>query len=285
MGLILPYGPDWAYCTHNLPSALDATTVGVSCTSGVSNADGAAVDLLGSALTHDAEYLRIMVSGAMPTSGNNDVLMDILIDPAGGTSWSEFIPDLIVGALGGTEGSGSNPSGPSARYDFPIWIPAGSTLGIRARSAHSTAAILSVAAFVFGGNANPASWWCGQRVTGIGVNAGSSTGTAHTAGSNDIFSSWLNFGSVLAANCGALQFGVNGPGGTFYVQNAYQFEFGVGGERIGPPMFRVLTSGEVGWFLETGPVFKKLGADTQLQVRGKCSGNAQSLGVAAYAVH
>ena len=285
MGLILPYGPDWAYCTHNLAANPDPTTIGVSCTSGISNADGTAVDLLGAALTHDAEYLRLMISGSMPLSGNNNILLDVLIDRAGGTNWSEFIPDLIAGAIGGTEGSGSNPSGPSIRYDFPIWIPAGATLGIRARTAHSQAATLKVAAYAFGGNANPASWWCGQRVTGIGINAGSSTGTSHMAGSNNTFSSWTDFGSPLAADCGVLQFGVNGTGGTYYVQNGYYFEFGVGGERIGPTMLRVITSNEVGWILEPGPIFKKLAAGTQLQVRGKCSGSPQSLGVAAYAVH
>jgi hypothetical protein len=285
MGLITPYGPDWAYCTHNLPSAIDASVVGVTCTSGTSNADGSAVALFSAALAHDAEYLRLMISGAMPVSGNNDLLMDVLIDPAGGTSWTEFIPYLITGALGGTESSGNNPSGPSARYDFPIWIPAGASLGIRARSAHSVASNLTVAAFAFGGNANPASWWCGQRVTGVGINAASSTGTAHTAGNSNSFSSWANLGSPLPAAAGALQFAVNGPGGTFYSQNAYQFEFGVGGARIGAPMFRVLTSNEVGWLLETGPILKKLPAGSQLQVRGSCSGTAQSLGVAAYAVH
>lgn len=284
MGLIIPNGPDWAYCTHNLPSSVDPEVVGVACVSGVSNADGSAVALFAAPLAHDAEYLRLVLSATMPISGNNDVLLDLLIDRAGGTNWSELIPDLIAGALGVTEGSGSGPSGPSMRYDFPIWIPAGASLGMRARSAHSTGSTLRVAAFAFGGNANPASWWCGQRVTAIGINAGSSTGTAHTAGNNSAFSSWTNFGSTLPAECGALQFGINGPGGTFYAQNGYVFEFGVGGERIGAPLFRTLTSSEAGWSVESGPVFRKLAAGTQLQVRAACSGSAQGLGVAAYAI-
>lgn len=285
MGLITPYGPDWAYCTHNLPSSIDASAAGVPCTSGASNADGSPVSLFSAALAHDTEYLRLMISGAMAVSSNNDLLIDVLIDPTGGTSWTEFVSDLIAGALGSAEASGSTPSGPSLRYDFPIWIPAGASLGIRARSANSVASTLIVAAFAFGGNANPGSWWCGQRVTGIGIDAANSTGTPHLAGSSNSFSDWANLGSPLPAAAGALQFAVNGAGGAFYSQNAYKFEFGVGGARIGAPMFRVLTSNEAGWLLETGPVFRKLPAGAQMQVRGACSGPAQSLGVAAYAVH
>ncbi len=59
MGLINAAGPSWAFCTHNLPSSVDAASLGTSCTSGVSNADGTAVTLL-SALSHDVEYLRLL---------------------------------------------------------------------------------------------------------------------------------------------------------------------------------------------------------------------------------
>jgi hypothetical protein len=286
MGLIHPSGPSWAYCTHNLPADIDATALGASCTSGTSNADGSPVALFASALSHDVEYLRLSLNGTIPSSGNNDVLMTVLIDPAGGTSWATLIPYLIVGAMGDVTLTGSTPAGPSGGYDFPIWIPAGASLGVMARSAHTSAAVLKVTAFAFGGNRNPASWWAGQRVTAIGVTAAASTGTAHTAGASAVFSSWANLGSALTADCGALQFGVNGPGVAAYSGNNYQFEFGVGGVRIGPPLFRILTSQEAGWCVPTGPIFEKLTAGTQLQVRAACNGaSPQALGVAAWAVH
>ena len=284
MGLINAAGPSWAFCTHNLPSSVDAASLGTSCTSGISNADGTAVTVL-SALSHDVEYLRLLISATVPSSGNNDVLMSVLIDPSGGTSWSTFIPNLIVGALGDTSITGSSPAGPSGAYDFPLWIPAGASLGIQARSAHTSAAVLKVAAFAKGGNARPASWWCGQRVTAIGINAASSTGQAHTAGNSGAFSSWTSLGSALAADCGALQWGVNGEGDPFYSGVNYQFEFGAGSQRIDAPLFRSISSNECGWWAPTGPIFKRLKAGTQLQVRAACSGAAQSLGVAAYAVH
>ncbi|NJM33986.1 MAG: hypothetical protein HC850_03930 [Rhodomicrobium sp.] len=146
-------------------------------------------------------------------------------------------------------------------------------------------ATLKIVAYAKGGNANPASWWCGQRVSAIGINAASSTGTPHTGGNSGAFSSWTNFGSTLDADCGALQWGVNGEGDAVYAAQNYQFEFGAGSQRIGAPMFRCLTAGENGWCVPTGPIFRKLRAGTQLQVRAACNGTAQAVGIAAYAVH
>ncbi len=286
MGLIQPSGPSWAYCTHNLPSDVDATDLGATCTPGTSNSDGTAVALFSSALAHDVEYLRLGLNVTAGLSANNDILLTVLIDPAGGTNWSTLIPDLVSGPLGGVLLSGSSPAGWAGAYDFPLWIPAGASLGVRARTAHTTAQTIKVAAFALGGNRNPASWWCGQRVTAVGSNPSISAGTSHTPGASGAFSSWADLGSPLTFGCGALQWGVAGEGDSSYLQASYQFEFGVGAERIGPPLFRHLTSLEAGFWLPTGPVFRTLPAGAQLQVRGTCDGGSpQSLSVAAYAVH
>ena len=100
MGLIYPSGPSWAHYSHNMSSALAAggTTFGTQVASGVSNADGSAVTIL-PALGHDAEYLRIVLASTLTVAVDNSALMDILIDPAGGTSWSVLIPSLAVAGL------------------------------------------------------------------------------------------------------------------------------------------------------------------------------------------
>jgi hypothetical protein len=293
MGLIHPASPSWAYCSHNIPAPPAATTVGTQCTPGGSNSDGTAAALL-SALSHDAEYLRLsftLDTSQSPSGVDADIMASILIDPAGGTSWSTLIPNLILGGLSqvGTVGAGT--TGSSCMFDFPLWIPAGASLGIQARCASSGAIpLLRTVAFAYGGNANPASWWCGQRITDIGTSPSTSNGTLHTAGNSGSFSSWTDFGSTLAADCGALQFAVGGEGdatwgagGTSTVQ--YQFEFGVGGVQVGGPIFKEVTTSEAGWSLMPGLIFKRLAAGTQLQARGTCSGTAQGMGVAAYAVH
>ena len=286
MGLIKPNGPDWAYCSHNLASTPSETTPGLAnVTAGLSNADGSAVTIM-SALAHDVEYLRLLIACSLTSGAVNDILMDLLIDPAGGTSWSVLIPsimcckgDLAVG--GGSPGSFSG-------YDFPVWIPAGASLGAQARCAETTltAPVIKPVLFAYGGNANPASWWCGQRVTAIGINASASTGQAHTPGSSGSFSTWTNLGSTLDTACGALQWGVNGEGDGTFSTGRNQWEFGVASNRIGAPVLQFTTTSEAATWTPTGPIFKRLVAGTQLQVRATSAASpAQPIGVAAYAVH
>jgi hypothetical protein len=290
MGLILPGGPDWAYYSHNLTAtiATGATTFGTQVASGTGSADGSAVTVL-SALAHDCEYLRLTLGSATATAIDNNALMDILIDPAGGTSWSVLIPSLAVGGLAPITLNASGCRGASGGYDFPLWIPAGASIGARARNAGGTLQTVSVYALARGGNANPASWWCGQRVSALGIDAGNSRGTSHTCHATaNTFSSWADLGSPLGAACGALQWAVMGTH-TFsssWAAAQFEFEFGVGGSRLGSPLQRAITASENGWWFPTGPIFKRLPAGAQLQCRGKASINSTAaLSVAAYTVH
>lgn len=288
MGLIKPRGPDWGFCSHNLPAPPSSTTLGISCTPGLSSADGSAAALLG-ALAHDVEYIRLMFSldtSVSQSALNNTIMANILIDPAGGTSWATLIPELVLGYMNQAPTTGAAGGAFSATFDFPLWIPAGASLGIQARCADAASTpILRALVWAYGGNANPASWWAGQRVSAIGTVPAASGGTAHTAGNSGAFSSWTNLGSVLGADCGAVQWAVGGEGDTTASQLSYQFEFGVGSVRVGPPEFKLVSITESGYRIGSGLIFRRLAAGTQLQVRGTCSGTAQSLGVAAYAVH
>lgn len=287
MGLILPGGPSWAHYSHNLTNTITGTTFGTQVASGTSSADGSAVTLL-SALSHDVEYLKLTLGTSATSATENNALMDILIDPAGGTSWSVLIPSLAVAGLYQIALATSAPSGPSGGYDFPIWIPAGASIGAQARNAGGTLQTFSVLAMAQGGNANPASWWCGQRVSAIGIDAANSRGTSHAPGATaNVFSSWADFGSPLGEACGALQWAVMGElTGSAWTSRQYEFEFGVGGVRFGAPFMRAITGSENGFWIPTGPIFKRLPAGAQLQCRGKASANSSvATSVAAWAVH
>jgi hypothetical protein len=214
-----------------------------------------------------------------------------------------------------------------------------------------------------GGNANPASWWCGQRVSAIGVDAANSRGTSHTpaAGltvsgaanngsglirltvtSNSVlqtgdvrtvngvggtteangiwtitritattydlqgstftntftssgaissdFSTWANLGSTLGEACGALQFAAMGEHS--FIPNSWgsgtqeEWQLGVGSVQVGPSLWRAVTSSENGWWVPTGPIFKRLAAGTQLMVRGRNSASSPpAKSICAWAVH
>jgi hypothetical protein len=184
MGLILPGSPGWAHCTSNI-SGTPSTTPGTAVTaSATANTDGTSVSLL-TALSHDVEYLIIGVHGFGASTNNTSALLDILVDPAGGTSWlsTPIINDLLVGYTGAIGVSGVTIAPVTRWYHFPLWIKSGASIGARVRCATGSQAG-RVIVHAFGGNASPSSWWCGQFVTEIAINAGTSKGTDHTAGSH-----------------------------------------------------------------------------------------------------
>jgi hypothetical protein len=288
MGLMLPNGPSFAHWSDNIASpSSDGLDYGTGVTPGLSNADGSAVTLL-PALAHDCEYLVLAVCGFALSGGNTSALLDILVDPAGGTSWSELIADLLCGYSSFVEMDGSGTFGVSLMYHFPVWLKAGTSIGAMARCAHGSAltAAPRVVAYAAGGNKNPASWWCGQKVETVGTfDAANSRGQAHTPGASGAYSSWTSLGSPTGVRAGAAQFAVQGPGSSSVSGKVYRFEFGAGSSQIGPCCYRGMGGLEVGTHFFPGPVFCDIPAGTQMQVRGACGTTSpQALDCAAYLV-
>lgn len=283
--------PSFAHYSDNFgPITADGVTgFGVSITAGASSADGTAVTIM-SALAHDCEYLWLAISGTGQSTDANAALMDVLIDPAGGTSWAELISDLLVGTAPSIAYNGSAAAIPLS-YHFPLWVPAGASLGarIRRQSAGAAPTNTRVLAAAFGGNKNPASWWCGQKVESIATfDAANSLGQLHTPGASGAFSSWTNLGSPTSARAGAAQWAVGGVTGSTQTIMTYDFQFGAGGVQIGPRVYRSVSTSETGLSLYHGPTFCDIPAGIQLQVRGSASGalnGAQTnLDCAAYVV-
>jgi hypothetical protein len=281
MGLITK-PPSWGHCSTNL-TGTPGTTPGTAVTAGANDAEGTAQALL-TALTHDVEYLVIGCYAFNIGGENGSTLLDILVDPAGGSTWAAtpLISDLLVGQSGGFAATSAGVHW----YHFPVWIKSGHSIGAQAATARASVLAGRVMVYAYGGNANPASWWCGQHVTAIGVDTATSQGTNHTPGNSGAYSTWTNFGSATPANCGAVQWGVQGTNtDTTQASASYFFEFGVGSTRIGPNIYRGTGTAESGLILPTGPIFCALPTSTQMMVRATCSGTAESLDVAAYVVH
>lgn len=295
MGLILPNGPAFAHWSDNIaaPSA-DGLDYGTGITpAGSEHVDSSVFTLL-SALAHDCEYLVLAISGFAVSGRDNSALMDVMIDPAGGTSWSEFISDLVVGGSGFVDWDGGGvPLGVPLMYHFPVWLPAGTSIGARVRASFLNGGVYQapantprVVAYAAGGNKNPASWWCGQRVETVGTMAPSSSrGQDHAPGASGSFSSWADLGSPIAARAGALQYGVGIPAATSVSSRVCRFEFGAGSSQIGPCIYRGTGTNEVGAHFFPGPVFCDISAGTQMQVRAACGvASPQTLDCAAYLV-
>lgn len=289
MALILPGGPSWAHYSDNFTLGAAYLDSGVAVTATANNTKGSTVTAM-SALAHDVEYLRIGIHGLASNGTNSSALLDIMIDYAGGTSWETdpLIPNLLAGytPVCYTDYA-SNAPGITCWYDFPLWVPAGASLGARAQTAHSsdiTAGRVVIRAH--GGNRNPSSWRCGQRVTAIGIDTSNSVGEFITTEQTPSFGSWTDVGSTLTADACAIQVMIQGEGDTALTNNTTYMQIGVDGEQIGPNIIRGWSSYENGVVIPTGPLFVDFPSGTQFQARGSRTYSVTSANdVAIYAVH
>jgi hypothetical protein len=190
--------PSFAHYSDNFGNYMAADGIngyGVGVAMGTSNADGTDTAVM-SALTHDCEYLWIAIANTASTTEAPAALMDLLVDPAGGTSWSNLITDLLVG--GAANLLFNSASGIPLAYHFPLWIPAGSSLGARIRRQSASARTARIMLLAAGGNKNPASWWCGQKVESVATfDAANSLGQLHTPGTGVSVSGAVDNGSGL----------------------------------------------------------------------------------------
>lgn len=268
----------WAHCSDSLPST--PTTQPDTVTAGANNADGASVGVL-PALSHDAEYLVIGVGGNGGAGINSRALLDILIDPAGGTAWSSLIDNLQVGFLRPQDSN----TGFTAWFHFPLWIPAGATLGARARTAHTATRDHYVGIWAFGGPSRPDMWWCGTKVETLGAVEASSKGTDVTPGNSGAFGAWADIG-VTTGRWGAIQPSIGGPGSVAATQ-AYQWEIGYSSVRIPgvPQLFSAISVSEVGPKSWSAIMNCDIPQGTTLQVRGKGSATADVIDVLLHGVY
>lgn len=278
-------GPGFTFEVDTLTGSPSGATSGtVQVTSPGSSGDGTEVQLF-SALARDVCYVVIAASNAAASGSNNGALLDVLVDPAGGTSWASLIDDLLIGATpnlaGGTQGH-------DTVYHFPLWVAAGSSLAVRLRHRATGTPDANVAAWLYGEPARPQQWWCGQAVESLGINAGTSQGTSHAPGTTGAYSSWATIGTSTR-RYGALQMGIQYPGATLAAQG-YYWQMGVGGEQLpgSPTIFAAASTNEaLGKSGQCQPIWCDLPAGTAIQTRGVSSLGVSptALDVAFYGVY
>lgn len=280
---LMPTGPSWANCTSNI-AGTPSTAIGTAVpTTGVANDDSTPVALLTN-VDHDVEMLAIGISGYVYSANDVRALVDIVVDRAGGSSFDTTNIPIEHLLAGHTAAAGAAIAVPLWYY-FPLWFPAGCSFGARVRSSYAGVVTGRVTLNVFGGNRNPGSWWCGQSVESLGITEASSAGTAHTPGASGNFSSWANVGAAQNGPSGAVQYGYQFAAGT---QTALQYiwEFGVAGNRIGPPIQYMGATSESQALTPTGPIFTQQEDGAQWQTHAKCSStNAGTHHAAVYVVH
>lgn len=163
------------------------TTFGTSVTPG-SGAKGSYATALFSALSYPAYGILLCIYGSGASAASRNYIMDVGIDPAGGTSYTVKIPDLLVGGS-----IAMNTAGTSGGiwYFFPLYIPAGASVSVRAQGADTTA--FRVGAQIFTKPINPAQIRKGLFVEAYGISG--NTGTAITPGTTSE-GAWTQIGTT-----------------------------------------------------------------------------------------
>lgn len=282
MSLILPpFG--FAHTTSSLSGTPPAVLIGTNFTAGANNADGTPVEVIAD-LTHDVHYLVVAIGGVNLSTGNGQGLLDILVDRAGGTSWASWIDDLVCGF---TDTPVAGTTGLELYYHFPIWLPAGSSIAVQARTRH-TANITTgcVVMHAYGNPSRPDMWWCGQGVESLGINATTSQGTVVTPGNSGAWGSWATIGTSTA-RYGAVQWATNGSDNSA-TAIGYYWQLGIGSAQL-PGSQTGYTSNSTGEIAaRTGfaqPIWCDVPSGTDWQVRGTASGTAEVHNAAVYGVY
>lgn len=133
MALIIPKASVTNLWADNWP-ATPSITSGTTVTPGTSGAEGAWAECLSdTVITDDVKFIKIwMIFTTAPVAPKN-AFLDIGIDPAGGTSYTAIINNIVCGS----SGTMITAAGPRA-WSFPLNIPSGSAIAARIRGVSGT---------------------------------------------------------------------------------------------------------------------------------------------------
>lgn len=166
-----------------------AATIGTSVTPGASNTLGSWAQLASAAnIAEDVAGFYLQIHTGATSAASKPQLLDIGIDPAGGTSYTPIISDFQIGASPSLAQAGAR------EHYFPLHIPAGASVAARIRGANATAGTVRIAARFYGRRSGillPV----GTFSETLGANTASSTGTAVTPG-NAADGSWVDLGAI-----------------------------------------------------------------------------------------
>lgn len=180
-----PPGFQWAFTNQVGPS----TTPGTSVVPGASNAEGAWTQIATAAqITEDVYGIIFWITGGGTSTTSKNHLLDIGYDPAGGTSYTERVPNLGCGESGTAIQGGVS-------FYVPIFIPAGSSIAVRIQGNASTAGTVRVMATLLG---RPVSPEFAQKLTAaetIGT-ISASCGPSVTPGTSAAEGAWTLIGAT-----------------------------------------------------------------------------------------
>lgn len=282
-GLWVPSGANaynWSF--SSIKTTRPATAMGTAVTPAQNSKGNYAQVLTGANVSRDVFGVLINVNSNAASAGARDTLIDVGVDPAGGTSYTVLIPDLLVSCA-----APYNIGNGGVWYFFPIWIKAGSSVGVRASVNNATVGTLRTFITVLGSPRDRRLIKVGTRVEALGITAATSAGTAVTSGSTSE-GAWTSLGS-LAESAWFWQFGFGVNNGTMTAL-AYHADLGIGNASnkdlvIENALITMTTGEQLNNMPTTADCGKAAPAGTTAYGRIQCSGTPiTGLSMAAYAV-
>lgn len=170
-------GNSWGFRASNVLDTRPVSTggtLGTSVTPG-NNTKGSWTQIL-PALAQTTYLLEIGFCLGRVSGQARDILADVGVDPAGGSSYSVLVPDLLCSCSAAPNGV------LSVLYYFPIRIASGSTVAVRGSVNNATVGTFRAVLFAYGAPADVSRIRYGSYVRAYGVNQAASCGTPVTPG-------------------------------------------------------------------------------------------------------
>lgn len=190
MPIFTPFGQDFQWSYSNVSATRPTTTgFGTSVTPGTAPTFGAWVQVASSAsMTQDTYGVLICFNNAVTSATIRNILVNVGVDTAGGTSYEVRIPTLIAGSAT-TYGLGTG----GIWYYFPLYIPAGSSVAVQATGVVTTA--FNAYLQFFGQPRRPETIRAGSYVDAFGIDLNNARGTAVTLGTT-AEGAWTQLGTA-----------------------------------------------------------------------------------------
>lgn len=237
-----------------------------------------------SATSEDSDWIEININSIGTSATATDTLITIGVDPAGGTSYTDFIPHLLASGAGPYSG-GSAPGG--VWYRFPLRIKSGSTLGVKATQNNATPGAGNVLVRLYRQSRLDVGPRIGSYVKTFGEVTATSKGTDVVAGTASE-GSWTQLGSAVGADDHLFfwQIGM-GLNSTTFSPSALHLDMGIGdGTNYRTPIldaYAVLSSAEQIAACFDG-AYAEVASGDKIYGRSQASAGSPTISMIAYGV-
>lgn len=268
--------------TYDNWGANPGASPGTAVTPGASNSEGSWTQIASSAnIAQDAYWIYLQVAAGATSGQSKPQLLDIGVDPAGGTSYTAVISNIVCGASPTLAQAGAR------EFCFPMFIPAGSSVAVRVQGANATAGTVRAIARFYGQPTRPEAVPVGHFSETIG-SITNSNGVSFTPG-NAADGSWVSLGTTTLP-LWWWQLGYQIDNATITAEYTY-IELAWGDASNKHTMFKAMhggTTGETcGLAMQTPLIlpaaYNPVPAGTNIYVRGRCN-NAPDSGYNAVAI-